>query len=55
MAGKVIFVLLFFSGYTVSLFFFGYRGQTALTPKLDAANRSEADAVVVVVVVVWAK
>lgn len=27
----------------------------ALTPKFDAAKRSEADAVVVVVVVVWAK
>lgn len=27
----------------------------ALTPKLEAANRSEAEAVVVVVVVVWAK
>ena len=26
-----------------------------LTPKLEAANRSEAEAVVVVVVVVWAK
>lgn len=34
----------------------GYKTITgALTPKFDAANLSEAEAVVVVVVVVWAK